>query len=221
MGTEKETFLFYLISTTMKQILRQTLSLAGALCLTIGGIAAQPGSFDSQKPFKTQYILGVNFVPEWQICHHPVLLGGGSHSYGFSPNFGLSFEARITRHSGVETGLYYREITSEPGLYTDGSGLRYPEGYRRYLSIPLLYKYYSRIVNVGVGVNFDFLCKKSNADWLLSGKHRVGIMLKLSKDITLYKGLYMEPEFHFNPFWEDGEINHSWIGLALGLKYRF
>lgn len=69
----------------MKQILRQTLSLAGALCLTIGGLAAQPGSFDSEKPFKTQYILGVNFVPEWQICRHPVLLGGGATLTDFRP----------------------------------------------------------------------------------------------------------------------------------------
>lgn len=207
----------------MKQILRQTLILAGALCLTIGGIAAQPGSFDKQKPFRTQYILGVNFVPEWQICHHSMWDGAGNQGGGFSPNVGLSFEARITRHSGIETGFYYRNVTSEKFTYFDQDfqSQILPAGYRRYLSIPLLYKYYSRIVNVGVGVNFDFLCKESNADWILSGRHRIGIMLKLSKDIALYKGLFLEPEFHFNPFWEDGEINHSWIGLALGLKYRF
>lgn len=205
----------------MKQILRQTLSLAGALCLTIGGIAAQPGSFDSQEPFKTQYILGVNFVPEWQISHRTLM--GGSPEGGFSANFGLSFEARITRHSGIETGLYCRTVTKKASYDYVGKGefYSYPSGHRRYFSIPLLYKYYSRIVNVGVGVSYDIMFNRSGVEQNYNSENRFGIMVKVSKDITLSKGLFLEPEFHFNPFWEDGGFNYSWMGLALGLKYRF
>lgn len=210
----------------MKQILRQTLILAGAFCLTIGGSAAQPGSFDKQEPSKTQYILGVNFVPEWQIRMNGPLMGGVSEK-GFAPNVGLSFEARFTRHSGIETGFYYRNVTSAAGYYYEGEGKfnSYPSGHRRYLSIPLLYKYYSRIVNVGLGITYDFMFDHTTMTYASYGKeqdkNRVGIMLKVSKDITLYKGLFLEPEFHFNPFWADGGCEKSWIGFQIGLKYRF
>lgn len=208
----------------MKQILRQTLSLAGALCLTIGGIAAQPGSFDSQEPFKTQYILGVNFVPEWQMRMNGPRMGGVSEK-GFAPNVGLSFEARFTRHSGIETGFYYRNVKFLAGITMDGEATHYPARNQRYFSIPLLYKYYSRIVNVGVGITYDFMFDHTLMAHDSYGKeldkNRVGIMLKVSKDITLYKGLFLEPEFHFNPFWADGGCEQSWIGFQIGLKYRF
>lgn len=201
----------------MKRILLPTLSLAGALCLSAGPLAAQPSSFDKREPFEAQYILGVNFVPEWQISHG-TMMGGRSYR-SFSPNAGLSFEARITRHSGIETGLFYRHVKYPAGKLLDPGAEPYGADYQRYFSIPLLYKYYSRIVNIGVGINYDVMFNQS--DKSQDKENRIGILLKVSKDITLYKGLFLEPEFHFNPFWEDGEINHSWIGLALGLKYRF
>ncbi len=200
----------------------QRMGIVAGLCLlTLGTAMAQPSSFRSQEPFEPQYIVGVNFRPEWQYCHHGSWIGTAQPDDRFSPTPGLSFEARITRHSGIETGFYYRSLSSEAGVSLDGMSVPYPEGHRRYFAVPLLYKYYSRIVNVGVGVNCDFLFEKSHADWIEYGRHRIGILMKVSKDITLCKGLFVEPEFHFNPFWENGELNHSWIGLQLGIKYRF
>lgn len=194
---------------------------ASLYLLTLGTAAAQPSSFRTQETFEPQYILGVNFRPEWQLCHHGDWIATGQLDRRFSPTPGLSFEARITRHSGIETGFYYRSLNSKAGVSLDGTGIPYPEGHRRYFAVPLLYKYYSRIVNASVGVNCDFLFEKSHADWFEEGRHRIGILMKVSKDITLCKGLFIEPEFHFNPFWENGELNHSWIGLQLGIKYRF
>lgn len=206
----------------MKQILKHSLTTLGVLCLTVGGIAAQSSSFASQEPFKTQYILGVNFMPEWQL-NGSRKIGGIADGSGFSPNVGLSFEARIARHSGIETGFYYRNVTSEAGSYwgPDSQDETYPAGFRRYFSIPLLYKYYSRILNVGVGFNYDIMFKQSEIARYWDGKHRVGFMLKVSKDITLYKGLFLEPEFHYNPILSGKEDSKSWIGFQIGLKYRF
>lgn len=209
----------------MKQILRHTLTITGALCLTIGGITAQPSSFASKREsFKTQYILGVNFVPEWQLELGPGPRGGVSEN-GFAPNVGLSFEARITRHSGIETGFYYRNVKFPAGVTTDGLSTPYPASYQRYFSIPILYKYYSRIVNLGVGFTYDFMFDHTimytNSECKEQDKNRFGVMVKVSKDITLYKGLFLEPEFHFNPFMSDSEWNKTWIGFTLGVKYRF
>lgn len=181
--------------------------------ITIGTADAQPASFRTSEPFETQYILGINFVPEWQVSHR-TLMGGRSYRT-FSPNAGVSFEARITRHSGVETGLYYRNVKYPAGKPLDPQGTAYAAEYHRYLSIPLVYRYYSRIVNAAIGVNYDQLLTSAGQG------NRVGLVLKVSKDITLYKGLFLEPEFHFNPFWEDDGVNYSWVGLAIGLKYRF
>lgn len=205
----------------MKYLLQRIGFVAGLCLLTFGTTMAQSASERTRQSFVPQYIVGVNFRPEWQLCHHDKWIGAAQPDSRFSPTPGLSFEARITRHSGIETGFYYRSLASEAGVSMDGMSIPRPEGHRRYFAVPLLYKYYSRIVNVGVGVNCDFLFEKSHADWTGYGRHRVGILMKVSKDITLYKGLFVEPEFHFNPFWENGELNHSWIGLQLGIKYRF
>lgn len=183
------------------------------LLAVVGTAMAQPASFRSSEPFKAQYILGANFVPEWQVSHRTSM--GGRSYRAFSPNAGVSFEARITRHSGIETGFYYRNVKYPAGKPIDPAGAAYAARYDRYLSIPLAYRYYSRIVNAAIGVNYDLLLTSAGQG------NRIGMILKVSKDVVLYKGLFLEPELHFNPFWEDGGINNSWIGLALGLKYRF
>lgn len=196
--------------------------MAAASVMAWGGTSAK-AQVSEQEPFKTQYILGVNFMPEWQINHQRMM--GGRSGGGFAPNAGLSFEARITRHSGIETGFYYRNVKFPSGTTMDGMATPYPATNQRYFSIPLLYKYYSRIVNVGVGITYDFMFDHTtmyvNSYGKEQDKNRMGIMLKVSKDITLYRGLFLEPEFHFNPFWADGSCEESWIGFQIGLKYRF
>ncbi len=205
--------------------IRAIVSVAAASVMAWSGTSANAQAQD-QEQFKTQFILGVNFVPEWQMQMNGPRMGGVSEGE-FSPNVGLSFEARITRHSGIETGFYYRNVTSDAKMDYAGEGqfLSHPASYQRYFSIPLLYKYYSRIVNVGIGATYEFMFDHNTMTYDSDGKeldkNRVGIMLKVSKDITLYKGLFLEPEFHFNPFWADGSCEESWIGFQIGLKYQF
>lgn len=204
----------------MKKAIRQILSVVGILFLSASGVSAQNGTAPAEdNPFKTQYILGVNYMPEWQL-NNPQL-DGGSSGGGFASNFGLSFEVRFTPHSGLETGFYCRNVkfpahtSHEPWE----PSITYPATYQRYFSIPVLYKFYSRIVNVGAGITCDFMF--DNPDDSRHDRNRVGILLKVSKDIRLYKGLFLEPEFHYNPFWAEHMGDRFWMGFQIGLKYRF
>ena len=164
-------------------------------------------------------------LPQWQFTN--THLDGGRNPERFSVNFGLSFETRITRHSGIETGFYYRNVRFPSGvaIYPPATATPYPSAYQRYFSIPLVYKYYSRIINAGVGVTYDFMFDHTtisvNSKGKEQDKHRFGVIAKVSKDITLYRGLMIEPEFHFNPFCADGDWEKYWLGFSVGLKYRF
>lgn len=201
------------MGTTTKAIV----SMAAVSIMAWGGTSAK-AQVSEQEPFKTQYILGVNFMPEWQIGIDGRRRAGNSPD--FSPNVGLSFEARLTRHSGIETGFYYRNVKYAGGISLADPNTRYDASYSRYFSIPVLYKYYSRILNVGAGINYDFRFSQSD-NRTSDAQNRFGLMVKVSKDITLSKGLFLEPEFHFNPFVDDGDWYEAWLGFQIGLKYRF
>lgn len=200
----------------MKKTVRQTLAVVGIIFLTTAGASAQNKVIPTEdNSFKTQYILGVNFMPEWQS---KLALDGGPSGGGFASNFGLSFEARFTRHSGLETGFYCRNVKFS--AYTAcGTSEYHGATYQRYFSIPVLYKFYSRIVNVGAGITCDFMFENRDEAWY--DKNRIGVLLKISKDIRLYKGLFLEPEFHYNPFWANDMDDRFWMGFQIGLKYRF
>lgn len=204
----------------MKKTARQILAAICVFLLTGSGAAAQNKSTAPDAPFKTQYILGINYMPEWQISNTPA--EGPFTGCGFASNFGLLFEARFTRHSGLETGFYCRNVkfpahksSHEPWE----PSITYPATYQRYFSIPVLYKFYSRIMNVGAGVTYDFMFENPRESQY--DKNRVGILLKISKDIRLYKEFFLEPEFHYNPFWAEHMGDRFWMGFQIGLKYRF
>lgn len=198
--------------------IRAIVSVAAASVMAWSGTSAKAQE-SCREPFKTQFIFGVNFMPEWQIDMRGSVMGDVREAE-FAPNVGISFEARITRHSGIETGFYYRNVKYSGGISLADPSIRYGSSYSRYFSIPVLYKYYSRILNIGAGMNYDVRFSQSeNSPG--DAKNRFGFIVKVSKDITLSKHLFLEPEFHFNPFWADGSCEKSWIGFQIGLKYRF
>ena len=217
----------------MKRIIHRFLMIGCLLSLTVGSLSARQSADRAtaeDAPFRPQYIVGVHFVPEWQICLSEHLVEGAPHPYDgrFSAGAGISFEARLTRRSGIETGLRYHYFNMKGfDSYEPGYHVYRPFSSWRYLSIPVLYKFYSPIVNVSAGFSCDLLVDKVGiAHYEHNNSNRYGLMLKISKDITLCKGLFVEPEFHFNPVWQekisrDSHWPHAWIGLSIGLKYRF
>lgn len=168
------------------------------------------------KPWKAQYIIGANVVYE---NNFPMgrAMGAGSGAWRFNP--GISFAAHITRHSGVEIGVNYRVA----GGTAARTGPEEPANYsNRYISIPVVYKYYNRILNVVAGVNYDFMINSSYGDIkrLSSAERNIfGIVVGVTKDIRLGRGMILEPYVHLNP----NTLNHPymWVGVGVGLKYAF
>lgn len=196
----------------MKKLLFLLLSL---LIISTGGIQAQELSKKEQRkqtieleksqPWKVKYIIGANVTMENMLGTFTRFAGGSGPKQGlvFSP--GISFETRLSRHSGLETGLYYRY---------DDYDTKSCNG--QYLSVPLLYKFNSRVLNFAAGPNFDFLVAGTSFDSDYS--YDIGGLFKLSKDIKLYKGLLIEPGIQVNYMFLSSQL---WAGVGVGLKYRF
>lgn len=152
-----------------------------------------------------------------------------TYSGDLQPGIGLVLERKITRHSGLETGIYYRNnpvsfttfIQVPPtGSFSFGSSLN-----ERFLSIPVLYKFYSRIVNFSVGPTFDFMLgwkqtggqPQVNIDsYSTSNEFDMGAMIKLSKQIKLADQWLLEPELRLNPLFSGVRV---YGGLAIGARY--
>jgi hypothetical protein len=157
-------------------------------------------------------------------------VNGDVYPSKFRPSVGLTFEKQFLIHSGFETGLFYR--TSKLGgviTYIDASG-SYSNSFvvsQRYLTIPVLYKYYSKILNFSAGPTVDFFLgweQKDNGssaqiDNLEVGrKVNVGFLVKAGKMIPLSKQLLLEPELRFGSVQTFDDIN---LGIGIAGKYRF
>lgn len=182
------------------------------------------------QPFKTQYIIGLNGMVEASWSNTRLYGGYWDPNSSATFNYGASFEARLTRHSGIETGLYCRTMNfrgrNASRMVYNGPGapvheeFYMPRSYGRYLSIPLLYKFYSRVLNVAVGFNYDILIDELRRDDRKTPRNEFGVQLKVTKDIKLYKGLIFEPFVQLNQRLT-GEADRFWFGGGVGVKYRF
>lgn len=155
-----------------------------------------------------------------------------------SPTYGLSLEHKATKHSGFETGVYYRDFKQRYSYFypSVSGGRQFHDSTLTYLSIPLLYKFYSKVVNFEVGVTADFYLAgerlvffnqsdvRTEAKKVYVPKARAGIMLKLGKSINLGERLVIEPELRVNTLLESIEVygpNTLFVGLGMGIKYKF
>lgn len=140
-------------------------------------------------------------------------------------NVGATFETRLGKHSGGETGLFYRtNRTTNITSYTDASGT-YSYSFtiaRKYLAAPLLYKYYSKSINFSAGPTFDFYIgwKQKNDEfpyqiqsYKVNPKVRIGFLSKVSKSIPVSKKFIIEPEIRFGSVQSIEEANLA-IGVA-------
>lgn len=141
------------------------------------------------------------------------------------PGVGATFEYKLTKHSGLETGLFYRIYTVEG--YVQASNF-YAEFLiaEKHLSLPILYKFYSSIVNFSVGPTIDFYLgwrqKMGKSDipidtYNIDPTVGLGGMLKLSKTINLSETLLLEPELRLNPILSNAR---AYGGLGIAVKYR-
>lgn len=163
----------------------------------------------------TNYV-GLNFTVE-------------STSDEFRPGIGIVYDRQMTRHSGLQTGVFYRNYAQDGYVtYTDGWGTHYIPFTvsERHLSVPVLYKFYSRIVDIAAGPTFDFYM-----GWKQRGKtgdlevdsynidpaFAMGLLAKISKRIRLSEGFTLEPEVRANPLFTN---NRYYVGFGIAGKYR-
>lgn len=148
----------------------------------------------------------------------------------FRPSVGLTFEKQFLEHMGFETGLYYRTSKLSGDItYIDESGF-YSNSFvvsLRYLTVPVLYKYYSKFLNFSAGPTLDFYLgwkQKNNGSTaqinnLEAGrKVNVGFLVKAGKMIPLSKQFLLEPELRFGSVQKFNDIT---LGIGIAGKYRF
>jgi hypothetical protein len=159
-----------------------------------------------------------------------IQLNGEIYPGTFRPAMGLTFEKQLTKHSGVETGILFRtEESSGTITYTDASGSQ-PYSFtvtEQHLNLPVLYKYYSNIINFSAGPMVDFYLgwKQEDdgsplqiEDYDVDPKVKLGFLAKVSKVITLNKRFVLEPELRFGSV---QTLEEAGLGIGIGWKYRF
>jgi len=164
---------------------------------------------------RTSYA-GVNFTIE-------------NSSGNFRPGIGGLFEMQLTRHSGFETGVYYRNYIQNFYLtYIDSvnTNTYFYKVSERHISIPVQYKFYSRIINLSIGPSFDFYLgwkQKNTASITTVNTYNIdpdffiGILAKVSKKINLNNRFLLEPELRFNPIFTS---RRSYTGFGIAAKYK-
>lgn len=137
---------------------------------------------------------------------------------------GISYEHQITKHSGYETGLFYKSqlVSSYVIVSATPSDFQIRENY---LSLPIQYKYFSSIINISLGANLDYYIGWDDVDsnikilsYNTSDKFNYGLMAKVSKSITVLPNIVVEPDIRINQM-----LNHNrfYYGVGLSIKYIF
>ncbi len=147
----------------------------------------------------------------------------------FQSGFGGLLERKLTKRSGVETGLYYRvhNLIFFSNIFDQGTLIFVGRGViqERFLSIPLLYKFYSPVVNFAVGPSVDFFLgwRQSQGqpdivvdDYSLNPVFLTGVLVKVSKEFQIADQWLIEPEFRYN-LMLDG--SRRYFGIIAGLRY--
>jgi hypothetical protein len=137
---------------------------------------------------------------------------------------GLTFERQMTVHVGLETGFYYRTNLVRLPITNDiNNSFQVIESY---ISFPVLFKYYSHIVNVSFGPSVDYFFEWHEINpienlkltsYNINPHFFFGVIGKISKTIKLSDKFILEPEIRFNPLFKDYSY---YLGLGIALKYR-
>lgn len=153
--------------------------------------------------------------------------GGFTSSSDFVVVPGLTLEKQIKKHSGFETGLYYKTVKLHGKVFVDGRVYGNQIIKENYISVPVLYKFNSSLLNFSVGPTFDFYTgwKQSKKGivfpWIYyapNHKFIAGFLGKVSKTVGLTKRFFLEPEIRYNPVLSAGK---SFYGIGISGKYRF
>lgn len=140
--------------------------------------------------------------------------------------FGIQSVFRIKKHSGIETGLYYkpRRITivanNTPAFYLITVS-------ERSLQLPLWYRFDSKQINFICGPSIEhIICWKNKTNnsaititsYNREPKTRLALSAGISKTININSWLIFEPELRTNFFTDTEQPD---IGLNISFRHRF
>ena len=141
----------------------------------------------------------------------------------YAPGGGAQFVLKLTMHSGIETGLYYK---LNPRVYYfsyEPTGLSKKKFTQKVILVPLVYRYDSRSINFTAGLAVDYLVNREQ----LKKTHALGLpdeyynrfelvsTISLSKSFYLHRSLVLEPEIRANAF-----VPAGGGGVALNVSLR-
>lgn len=125
-------------------------------------------------------------------------------SLNIKPEIGILFERQMSNHSGFEVGINYRTYQQQFSILIDNKA-SYPLISEKYITIPFSYKFYSKILNAGLGFTYDYYLGWEQlggsigmTSYLPGDDYFIGIIGKISKQISLGDKVYLEPEIKFN-----------------------
>jgi len=139
----------------------------------------------------------------------------------------FSYENQLSKHNGFEIDLNQRSRDLNFTVkFSDGS-TQTSHINEDYLTLPILYKFYSDFVNVSTGITFDYfvgwkdLTKIGSAELIsysANSKFQVGWAFRVSKFIPLSSKFVLEPEIHINPIFFG--YYSAYYGAGVKLKYK-
>jgi hypothetical protein len=146
------------------------------------------------------------------------------YSQNFMPEIGFVFVRQITIHSSIEANLNFRIHQRQISVLVDDNSTMYPLINEKYITIPVSYKFYSKIINAGAGISFDYYLgwkqlsgSQEISSYWPGADYYIGLIGKISKQLTLDEKLILEPEVKFNililPF------ERHYIGFGLVAKF--
>lgn len=164
------------------------------------------------------------------------------------PISGISYERIIQKHHSVEIGIYYR-LTMNDNLIVyipQPPNSAISEQFfilEKFISVPLLYNYKSKAVNISVGPTVDIyigweekkhVVSQSPApfvileDYKFDNKIHWGAIAKVSKTFDLNGWLVLEPYIYANPVFTPYSLysgnfseTRQYYGAVVTLKYAF
>lgn len=152
-----------------------------------------------------------------------------SASSFFRPGYGVHYEQQLSGRSGFEIGVLHRSysrnlyvtMSNQSGFHSSNIILT-----ESHISIPAVYKRYTRIVDISAGPSFEFYIGwRQRGDnpsmrvshYSLTDAFNIGLLAKVSKTLKLSDRFYLEPDVRFNPILTN---DRNYIAFGLAGKFK-
>ena len=150
------------------------------------------------------------------------MMNGGNLHTGIA----LSYEHQLSIHNGFEIEINQRNKEQYLTVPVGDGTFQTSHILENYLSLPILYKFYSNVVNLSTGINLDYFVGWKDitkfgviepSSYNINPKLYIGWVFKVGKTIPLSSKFNLEPEVQFNPIFK---YSYSYYGASIKLKYK-